>query len=71
MIRLIKEYEGKWCVFNSRNGKCADISKINEHHALKGVKPRYRVDHNGKTIGTMLENFQTARGIASRAVRGA
>jgi hypothetical protein len=69
MIKLIKECEGSWCIWNTKNNKCADIVKINEHNAYVKSKSRYRVDFKGSTISSMIDNFQTARGIATKAVK--
>lgn len=69
MIKLVKECDGNWLVCNTKNNKCADIVKIYEHNAFKGSRARYRVDFNGITINSMIDNFQTARGIASKAVK--
>lgn len=69
MIEVIKESEGKWLVWNTKNHKCADIVKINEHNALFKVKTKYRVDVNGVTVDSMIGNFQTAKGIAIKNIK--
>jgi hypothetical protein len=69
MITLNKESDTTWCVFNSGNGKSADIVRINEYNGLKPKKSRYRVDVKGATEATMIEHFQTAKGIAVGKVK--
>lgn len=63
-----KNYEGNWTVFNRENGKCADIIEIAEYGILKGKK-KYRVDYRGKTIESMLTNWQKAKSIAMAVVK--
>lgn len=69
MIELKKQTENSWLVWNTSNNKVADIVKIDEYNAFIKRKPRYRVDVNGFTVESMVENFQTARGIATRYIK--
>lgn len=71
MIKLVKVNEGNWYVWNTKNNKCADIIKIYEHNALVKSKSRYRVDFNGSTVSSMIDNFQTAKSKATNLVKGA
>lgn len=70
MINVSKVEDGKWCVFNRKNGKCADIVRINEYNPYAiNNKPKYRVDFEGYTKESMIEHFQTAKGIAYKCIR--
>lgn len=69
MIKIIKQSESSWCVWNTKTKKCADIVKIEEYNAFIKRNSRYRVDVSGSTIKSMIENFQTAKNVAYKAVR--
>ena len=69
-IRFIKEDDTEWFAYNTETGDTATIYKIHEYNALFDVKPRYRVDVMGKTVATMIDNFQTAKSIAYKKVKG-
>lgn len=69
MLKLIKEYEGKWFVWNTKTNKCADIIRINGYNPFGKSNPQYRVDVNGKTVESLIDSFQKARGIASKNVQ--
>lgn len=71
MIKVNKENEKTWCVWNTKTGKTADIVKISEYNAFFPNKTRYRVDVSGITVDTLIENFQTAKGVAYKAVKKA
>ena len=47
MIRIDKEYEGKYYAFNDNTGASADIIRVYEHNPLGKDKVRYRVDYQG------------------------
>lgn len=68
-VQVRKQSEGHWMVWTLIEGvcKCADIHAIVEHGFLKAPK-RFRVDFEGKTVGSMICHFQTAKGIASKHV---
>lgn len=67
-IKTQKEHDGMWTIFNTENGKTASIIKINEY-SLISTKTKYRIDVNGKTVNSMIENFQTAKSIARKTVK--
>ena len=54
MIRIDKEYEGKYIAFNDKNGDCADIIRVCEYNPLGKDKVRYRVDYQGCTKLSMV-----------------
>lgn len=68
---MINQYKrgDSWCIWNTTNGKTADIVKIYEHHALIKRRPRYRVDVGGYTVGSMIEHFQTAKKLAAEKIK--
>lgn len=63
-IKIVKEYDGKWMVWNKSNGKVADIVRIQEFGILGSSKPRYRVDVSGKTVESLIPNFKSAEKVA-------
>lgn len=64
-VKTINNQDGTWTVFNPNNRTTATIIKIREFGSLStNVPTRYRVDVKGKTIASMIENFQTAKSIA-------
>jgi len=67
MIKLAKENENTWCVWDTRTGKCAEIVKIYDY-ILGKEKIRYRVDVAGITVNSLIEKFQIARSVAYKAV---
>ncbi|GLO68260.1 MULTISPECIES: hypothetical protein [Oceanobacillus] len=69
MIKLIREYDGKWMVYNTQNSKVADILTINEYNYYPQTKTRYRVDYKGETQKSMIEHFSTAKSIAWKIVK--
>lgn len=68
MVKVIKEQEGKWLVWNKKTGKMAEIVAIQDFGYLAKSHKQYRVDVEGKTVETMLDHFQTARSIAVKHV---
>ena len=65
-IKVIKECDNEWIVFNSKTGKSATIVKFNDSYGFIQKKSQYRVDVNGRTVGTLIDNFQTAKSIANK-----
>jgi len=66
MIRIEKEYEGKYIAFNDKTGACADISRINEYGG--SGKVRYRVDFRGCTKLSMV-TLTEAKSYARKLVK--
>lgn len=69
MIKTIKDYEGRWTVFNTVTGETATIISIKEYGFLSSKATRYRVDVKGKTIKSMINHFATARAEAKNLVK--
>ena len=65
MIRIEKEYEGKYIAFNDKTGACADITRINEYGSSK---VRYRVDFRGYTRLSMV-TLTEAKSYARKLVK--
>ncbi|MGE6415532.1 hypothetical protein ACQKDD_15305 [Planococcus kocurii] len=64
--KTINNQDGTWTVFDPNNRTTATIIKIQEFGFLSSnVSTRYRIDVKGKTIASMIENFQTAKSVAS------
>ena len=64
MVKIEKEYEGKYIAFNDKTGECADIVRIYEYNAYGKDKVRYRVDFKGITklsLVTLTEAKSYAR----------
>ena len=68
MIRINKEYEGKYIAFNDKNGECADIIRIYEYNPLGKNKVRYRVDYQGSTKLSMV-TLTEAKSYARKLVK--
>ncbi|MGE6755966.1 hypothetical protein ACQKFO_21430 [Rossellomorea sp. NPDC071047] len=68
MIKVKKECEGQWMVWNTLNMEIADIRTTDEMFMGQHFK-RYTVVKSGKRIAIGLEHFQTAKSIASKAVQ--
>lgn len=63
--KTINNQDGTWTVFDPNNRTTATIIKIQEFGFLSSnVSTRYRIDVKGKTIASMIENFQTAKSVA-------
>lgn len=69
MVKTIKDYDGRWTVFNTVTGETATIISIKEHGFLASKGTRYRVDMKGKTIKSMIDHFATARAEAKKLVK--
>jgi hypothetical protein len=71
-VKTVKQGEGNWMVYAIRNDMayCADIVKFIDHSPLLGkTKTYYRVDVSGKTVDSLIENFQYAKKVATNEVR--
>lgn len=69
MIKMQKEFDGQWIVWDTTTQKTATIIRIDDYFMGKKLPSRYRVDYIGKTVATMLDKFSEAKTIASRQVR--
>ena len=67
LIKVNKEYDGLWIVWNSENNKMANIIQY-EDKMLGNTKKLYRIDISGKTKVSMLDHFQTAKKTARKFV---
>ena len=70
VVKTVKQCEGEWTVYETSTMACAEIIAIQEFGFLAPAKKRYRVDYNGTTQASMIENFQTAKSIATKIVKG-
>ena len=64
MIRIDKEYEGKYYAFNDKTGDVSDIIRVYEYNPLGKDKVRYKVDYKGCTklsMATLTEAKSYAR----------
>jgi len=68
-IKVHKEDDARWIVYNHKSGKTADIVKIEEYGFGVHRKNRYRVDQSGRTVKSMIDHFQTARSAAIQLVK--
>ena len=68
MIRIDKECERRYVVFNDKNGKCADIVGVSEYNPLGRDKVRYRVDFQGSTKLSMV-TLTEAKSYARKLVK--
>ncbi len=71
MIKQIKENEGEWTIYDDETMVTATIIKINEYSIIPEdeKKDKFRVDFNGETIETMINNFEKAKIKASNLVK--
>lgn len=70
MIKVFKMDERNWTAFNKATGEAADIVKINDGGGyLATGKTMYRIDKGGRTIHSMIGHFQTAKSLATKAVK--
>jgi hypothetical protein len=72
MIKKTKENEGEWTIYDDETMVTATIVKIEEYSIIPEdeKKEKFRVDFEGKTIDTMLDNFSSAKEKAISAVKG-
>ena len=68
MVKIEKEYEGKYYVYNNKTGACADIVRIYEYNPLGKDKTRYRVDYQGGTKLSMV-TLNEAKSYARKLVK--
>lgn len=69
MIKFVKETESSWYAWNTSTHKVAYVHRIYEYNPLGTPKNKYRVDYGMHTMASMIENFQTAKGIAYNLVK--
>lgn len=69
MIKVIKENETKWMVWNKKTGEIADIVRIFEGGYLASKNAKYRVDYKGKTVDTMIVGWTRAKSVAMKLVK--
>lgn len=69
MIKVQKECEGEWTVYDEETMKSATIVRF-EDRFLGEIINYYRVDGSEGTIESMIEHFQTAKGVATRYLKG-
>lgn len=69
MVKTIKDYNGRWTVFNTVTRETATIIIIREHGFLASKGTRYRVDVKGKTVKSIIDHFATARAEAKKLVK--
>ena len=72
MIKQTKENEGEWTIYDDETMVTATIVKIEEYSIIPEdeKKEKFRVDFEGNTIDTMLDNFSSAKEKAISAVKG-
>lgn len=46
MVKTVKEYDGRWTVYNTYSGETATIISFKEQGYLANGKPMYRIDVN-------------------------
>lgn len=65
-------FEGEWTIYDDETMVTATIVKIEEYSIIPEdeKKEKFRVDFEGKTIDTMLDNFSSAKEKAISAVKG-
>lgn len=63
MIKQIKENDGEWTIYDDESMVTATIIKIDEYSIIPEdeKKDKFRVDFNGETKGTMIDNFEKAK----------
>lgn len=69
-IRVHKEYDGEWLVYNYDTGASAKIVRYNHSYGFIKEKSQYRIDVNGKTIATGIESYRKAESMARKSVKG-
>jgi len=72
MIKQTKENEGEWTIYDDETMVTATIVRIEEYSIIPEdeKKEKFRVDFEGETIDTMLDNFSSAKEKAISAVKG-
>lgn len=70
MIKVKKEYDGVWTVYDTKTKKTATIVKFKDGMPWEKKYSFYRVDVNGQTVASMIDHFQKAKGVASKYLGG-
>lgn len=68
MVKTVKEYDGRWTVYNTYSGETATIIRFKEQGFLADNKPMYRIDVNNRTVKSMITHFATAKAEAKKFV---
>ena len=69
MIKIQKEYDGKYIAFNDKTYACADIIRIDGGYSAYGrSKVQYRVDYQGCTKLSMV-TLTEAKSYARKLVK--
>lgn len=69
MIKCTKQGDAQWMVWNTQTMATATIVKITEMYMGERRNCGYRVDVEGRTIASAIDNFQTAKKIASDKIK--
>lgn len=69
MIKMQKESDGRWIVWDTKTLREATIVRIDDYFMGRKMKSRYRVDYKGVTVETMIDVFHKAKTAASKRVR--
>jgi hypothetical protein len=69
MIKIEKEFDGQWVVWDTNTQRTATIVRIDDYFMGQKKKCHYRVDYKGRTVETMIELFHKAKSTASKQVR--
>lgn len=68
MIKIQKESEDLWMVYNTETGDVANIVRCQDY-MLGEITQFYRVDYRGETEDSLIKNFQKAKSIAIKLVK--
>lgn len=68
-IKAHKESDGLWMVWDTETKDYAWIAHMREYNAISKPPVRYKVEVSGVTIETYIDNWNTAKSIASKAIR--
>lgn len=68
MTKIFKEDEDEWTVWNKETDKVVSIVKGSESF-MGDISCFYRVDMDGVTQETKIDNFQTAKSVAYKLVK--
>lgn len=68
MVKIVKEFDGRWTVYNTYSGETATIIRFKEQGILANSKPIYRIDVNNQTAKSMITHFATAKAEAKKLV---
>lgn len=67
-IKVEKMGEGSYAVYDNKSFETIYIEKIHEYNPYGKRKPRYRVDKNGRTIGSLLP-LNEAKSLAKKELK--